>query len=200
MKKLTAFLSILAVSAQMVFAGVKPGETAPDFHLTDINGKTHSLADFKGKYVVLEWVNYGCPFVRKQYDSKNMQSLQKEYTAKGVTWLSICSSAPGKQGNMSADEWKKASTERGAKSTAILLDADGKVGHLYGAKTTPDMWVINPEGKVIYSGAIDSIPSPDPADIAKATNYVKAALDSSMAGKPVATTETRSYGCSVKYE
>jgi len=200
MKKLTAFLSILAVSAQMVFASVKPGETAPDFQLTDINGKTHSLADFKGKYVVLEWVNYGCPFVRKQYDSKNMQSLQKEYTAKGVTWLSICSSAPGKQGNMSADEWKKASTERGAKSTAILLDADGKVGHLYGAKTTPDMWVINPEGKVIYSGAIDSIPSPDPADIAKATNYVKAALDSSMAGKPVATTETRSYGCSVKYE
>jgi hypothetical protein len=126
--------------------------------------------------------------------------LQKEYTSKGVTWLSICSSAPGQQGNMTDAEWKKAIAEKGADPTAVLIDADGKVGHLYGAKTTPDMWIINPEGKVIYTGAIDSIPSTDVSDVPKATNYVKAALDASMDGKPVATAETRSYGCSVKYE
>jgi peroxiredoxin len=200
MKKIVSFLSLLVLSAQLTFAAVKPGETAPNFILTDISGKTHSLADFKGKTVVLEWVNYGCPFVRKQYDSHNMQNLQKEYTSKGVTWLSICSSAPGQQGNMSDAEWKKAIAEKGADPTAVLIDADGKVGHLYGAKTTPDMWIINPEGKVIYTGAIDSIPSTDVSDVPKATNYVKAALDASMDGKPVATAETRSYGCSVKYE
>jgi peroxiredoxin len=200
MKKIVSFLSLLVLSAQLTFAAVKPGETAPNFILTDISGKTHSLADFKGKTVVLEWVNYGCPFVRKQYDSHNMQNLQKEYTSKGVTWLSICSSAPGQQGNMTDAEWKKAIAEKGADPTAVLIDADGKVGHLYGAKTTPDMWIINPEGKVIYTGAIDSIPSTDVSDVPKATNYVKAALDASMDGKPVATAETRSYGCSVKYE
>ncbi|MGC3989141.1 MAG: thioredoxin family protein [Chthoniobacteraceae bacterium] len=200
MKTIPALLAILVLSAQVVFAAVKPGDTAPDFKLTDIHGKSHSLTEFKGKPVVLEWVNYGCPFVGKQYNSKNMQTLQQEYTAKGVVWLSINSSAPGKQGNMSAEEWQKAVTEKGAHPTAVLLDSDGKVGHLYGAKTTPDMWVINSNGKVVYTGAIDSIASTDVADVPKATNYVKEALDATMAGKTVPTAETRSYGCSVKYE
>ncbi len=181
-------------------AAAEPGKAAPAFSLTDSNGKTHALADFKGKYVVLEWVNHGCPFVVKHYSGGNMQALQKEYTGKGVVWLSICSSAEGKQGFMTPADWNKALAEKKAASTAVLLDPEGTVGKSYGAKVTPHMFVIDPDGKVIYAGGIDNIRSTDTADVAKAENYVKAALDAAMAGKPVATATSAPYGCSVKFK
>ena len=144
------------------------------------------------------WFNPECPFVKKQY-SGNMQILQKEYTSRGVIWLSINSSALGKQGSYTPQGFNKFMTEKAASPTAVLLDTDGKVGHLYAAKTTPHMFVIDPQGVLIYQGAIDDIPSTDSADVAKAKNYVREALDSSMSGKPVAVNMTKSYGCSVKY-
>lgn len=184
-----------AITAQ----AVEVGQPAPAFTLTDTQGKSHNLADFKGKTVVLEWINHGCPFVVKHYSGGHMQALQKEYTGKGVVWLSICSSAAGKQGAMSAEDWNKTNTEKGAAPSAVLLDTDGKVGQLYGAKTTPHMYLINAEGTLAYAGAIDSIKSTSSDDIPKATNYVKAGLDEILAGKPVSTPSTPPYGCSVKY-
>jgi peroxiredoxin len=175
------------------------GKPAPDFTLTDSNGKSHSLGKFKGKVVVLEWFNHGCPFVRKHYESGNMQKLQKEYTAKGVVWLSICSSAEGKQGFASGAGHNAEAREAGAEPTAILIDADGKVGRLYGARTTPDMYVINKKGTLVYAGAIDDKRTTDIADVATAKNYVKEALDEVLEGKAVATASTKPYGCSVKY-
>lgn len=175
------------------------GKPAPPFALTDTSGKSHSLASYKGKFVVLEWINFGCPFVAKHYDSGNMQKLQKAYTGKGVVWLSINSSAPGKQGNMPPDQVNNRLTEKGAAPSAYLLDSDGKVGRTYGAKTTPAMYIIDTTGVLIYAGAIDDKASTDRADVASAKNYVQAALDQAMAGKPVAIAGTRSYGCSVKY-
>jgi len=198
-KALSLSFATLIATAALSFAAVKTGEAAPDFKLKDYAGKEHALADFKGKFVVLEWVNHGCPFVKKHYDSNNMQGLQKDYTAKDVVWLSICSSAPGKQGNAKTGEAKETGDAKGAKPTSVLNDESGDVGRLYGARTTPQMYVINPEGKLIYQGAIDSDSTPDPKAIAGATNYVKAALDEAIAGKPVTTAETKSYGCSVKY-
>jgi len=179
--------------------GVVTGNSAPDFTLADTHGNGHFLAGYKGKFVVLEWTNYDCPFVKKYYDSGTMQELQKNYTGKGVIWLSICSSAPGKQGNYPAEIWNEMAEKKGAAPTAVLLDPDGKTGRLYGAQTTPHMFVINPEGVLIYRGAIDSIPSVDPADIGKATNYVRAALEEAMSGEPVREPSTQAYGCSVKY-
>jgi len=175
------------------------GKSAPNFTLTDTNGKKHNLADYNGKYIVLEWFNQECPFVKKHYESGNMQKLQKEYTKKGVIWLSICSSAEGKHGYFSPKEHNKMFAEKKAAPTAILLDPDGKVGHLYGAKSTPDMFVINPKGILIYAGAIDDKPDLEDS-VSTAKNYVKAALDESMAGKPVSVASTKSYGCSVKYD
>ena len=175
------------------------GQSAPDFSLSDITGKTNTLSSSKGKFVVLEWMNYDCPFVKKHYGTGNMQKLQKTYTEKGVIWLSINSSAAGKQGNYPPEKWVEMAKEKGAASTAILLDPDGKVGKLYGAKTTPNMFVINPEGVLIYAGAIDDKPTFAPEDVKTAKNYVAAALDAAMAGKPVETPSTQSYGCSVKY-
>jgi len=174
-------------------------QKAPAFSLTGIDGKTYSLADYKGKYVVLEWNNFDCPFVKKFYGSGKMQELQKEYTAKGVVWLTICSSAEGKQGYYDAGVLKDMATDRKLSSTAYLRDPDGTVGRLYGAKTTPNMFVISPEGVLIYAGAIDDKPSADPADIASATNYVTASLNLAMAGKPLEVKSTTSYGCGVKY-
>jgi peroxiredoxin len=176
------------------------GKPAPDFTLTDAGGAKRSLSDHKGKYVVLEWVNHGCPFVKKHYDSGNMQSLQKELTGKDVVWLSICSSAKGKQGHYSAGEWKKVAQEKGMASTAVLLDEGGTVGKTYGAKTTPHMYVVNPEGVLIYKGAIDDRPTADAADVKGAHNYVRAAVEESMSGKKVAAANTTPYGCSVKYQ
>lgn len=188
----------LAVSL-VVSAAVQTGKPAPDFTLKDINGTEHSLSDFKGKIVVLEWTNYDCPFVKKHYGSGNMQALQKKYTDQGVVWLSINSSAPGKQGNFTVDQWRKRSREAGANGTAILTDADGKVGKLYGAKTTPHMFVIDASGAVAYQGAIDSERSWDPKTVKGAENYVAKALDALLSGKSVAEQETKPYGCSVKY-
>ena len=197
MKSLLLFASL--VVTPLACADVKTGDPAPAFTLTDTHGKVRTLSEFKGKFVVLEWVNHGCPFVRKHYDSGNMQALQKEATAKGVIWLSICSSALGKQGNLSPDEWNKTTAAQGAVPTAVLPDEDGKVGKLYGARTTPHLFVIAPDGRLIYQGGIDNIRSAAPEDIPKATNYVRVALEEAMAGKPVTTPDSQPYGCSVKY-
>jgi peroxiredoxin len=198
-RNLCLVFGVLALSAGAALAGVEVGQPAPDFSLPDTNGQNHQLSQYKGKWVVLEWYNPDCPFVRKHYGSGNMQSLQKEFTAKGVVWLSIDSSAPGQEGNYPADKLNEIASSQGVSRTALLLDPDGKVGHAYGAKTTPDMYIINPEGKLVYEGAIDSKPTTVVADLKTATNYVKVALDSSMTGKSVSQTVTRPYGCSVKY-
>src|SRR5437764_14095592 len=188
-------------SAALYAADVPPvGSAAPEFSAPDTNGKAQSLAQYKGKYVVLEWFNPECPFVKKHYGSDNMQKLQREYTSKGVVWLTIDSNAPGSEGNLSADAASKVMTGWKTRQTALLLDPEGKAGRAYGAKNTPNMVVINPEGKIVYEGAIDSKATPNPADIPNSTNYVKVALDESLAGKPVTTSTTKPYGCSVKYK
>lgn len=192
-----ALAATAAVSTAQANATV--GQPAPAFTATDTNGKTVSLADFKGKHVVLEWVNPGCPYVVKHYGSGNMQGTQREATAKGVVWLSVNSTS------VDAGDYRKPADMAGwmqqqkAAATATLMDADGKVGRAYGARTTPHMYVIDPAGKLVYAGAIDSKPSSNPADVATATNHVKVALAESLAGKPVSTPVTRPYGCSVKY-
>jgi alkyl hydroperoxide reductase subunit AhpC len=196
------FAALFAVGIFVVLPAVwaaKIGEAAPDFTATASNGKTIHLADYRGKYVVLEWHNNGCPYVGKHYRSGNMQRLQKEWTGKGVIWLTILSSAPGKQGYVTASEENDYLTKMQAAPTAALLDPTGEIGHLYDAKTSPQMVVINPEGILIYSGAIDDKPTTDLQDVPTATNYVSLALEESMAGKPVQTSATRPYGCSVKY-
>ncbi|HTL47638.1 MAG TPA: redoxin domain-containing protein [Verrucomicrobiae bacterium] len=202
MKAKVFFLALAVIALafpRLARADVQVGEIAPDFTLTDIEGKKQTLVGQQGNYVVLEWTNPDCPFVHKQYDSGTMQALQKEMTSKGVVWFSIASSAPGKQGHYSAKEWKQIVTDRKAFPTAVLLDPKGLVGKQYGAKTTPHMYVIDPKGVLIYEGAIDSIPSADPADIKEATNYVSQALNEAMSGQPVSTPSTKSYGCSIKY-
>jgi peroxiredoxin len=195
-------IALTSLIGTAVFASDAPpvGSAAPDFSLTDANGKTHSLSEYKGKFVVLEWFNPECPFVKKHYGSSNMQNLQKEYTDKGVIWLTIDSNAPGTQGNLTPEEAGKITTAWKTHETALLLDPEGKAGQAYGAKNTPNMVIISPDGKIIYHGAIDSKATPNPADIPTSTNYVKAALDQSLAGKSVATPQTKPYGCSVKYK
>lgn len=178
---------------------VKVGNPAPDFTAKDSNGKVQKLSDYRGKYVVLEWHNRMCPYVHKHYASGNMQKLQKEWTAKGVVWFTVISSAPGKQGYMTAEEENAYVKKMNASPTAVLLDPSGEVGRLYDAKTTPHMFVINPQGILIYDGAIDNKPTTDLADVPTATNYVSQALEEAMAGKQVTTPVTRPYGCSVKY-
>ncbi len=175
------------------------GKAAPAFTLKDAKGVEHSLAEFKGKHVVLEWVNFGCPFVKKHYGSGNMQGLQAEYTGKGVVWLSICSSAPGKQGHFAGEELTEKVAEQKSAASFYLVDSEGNTGRAYGAKTTPHMYVVDPEGKLVYAGGIDDIPSADPDDLPKAKNWVRLALDAALAGKPVETANTPPYGCSVKY-
>ncbi|MGJ8637833.1 MAG: thioredoxin family protein [Opitutaceae bacterium] len=199
MKLLNALLISLLTFVLYANGSVDTGAKAPDFTLTDVEGKPHSLSDFKGKYVVLEWTNYGCPFVRKFYGEGHMQALQKEMTGKDVVWLQICSSTKGKQGHLSADEAKAVNAEKGVTSTAYLLDESGDVGRLYDARTTPHMYLISPEGLLVYQGAIDSIRSARSSDISKATNYVKAAYASAIAGESIEKATTRPYGCGVKY-
>jgi peroxiredoxin len=198
-KTLLIACGLLAVTTGLSFAETEVGKPAPNFSLSDTNGKTHSLADFKGKYVVLEWYQPDCPFVGKHYKSGNMQALQKEYTAKGVAWLSIDSSAPGEEGNYPAAKLNEISTQDKAARTALLVDPTGDVGRLYGAQTTPDMYIVDPSGILVYKGAIDNKRSTDLADVKMATNYVKVALEAVMNGKAVSPTTTRPYGCSVKY-
>lgn len=189
-------LAALPAAAKTTVAEV--GKPAPDFTATDSLGKTRTLSQYKGKTVVLEWLNYGCPFVKKQYNTKSMQTLQKEYGDKGVVWMSVISSAKGKQGNYPPEEINKMNAERGGKAAAILLDYDGTVGKLYDARTTPDMFVIDPKGTLVYSGAVDDTPTTD-VDEAPGENYVREALDAVLSGKPVETSYTKSYGCGVKY-
>jgi hypothetical protein len=193
-----ALASTLALPAT-VKAAAMVGQPAPAFTLVDTNGARHSLSDLKGKMVVLEWVNFECPFVGKHYGSGNMQKLQKTYMGKGVVWLSINSSAEGKQGYFTPDRINALVKEKGAAPTAYLVDTDGAVGRLYGAKTTPHMYVVDPGGTLIYAGGIDDTPSTDQADVATAKNFVRAALDEALAGKPVTTATSTPYGCSVKY-
>ncbi len=203
-KFISSLFRSLVVLAGLVAAGflqaATVGQPAPAFTLTDLDGTSHNLSDFKGKTVVLEWVNPECPFVVKHYEkSGNLPALQKAATADGVIWLLINSAAPGKQGDFDAAKAKAWMEKTNAAATAYLRDVDGKVGKAYDAKTTPQMYVINADGVLVYNGAIDSIRSTKAADIAKSENYVTAALAAVKAGEPVATPVTQPYGCSVKY-
>ena len=175
------------------------GDPAPDFTGTDSHGQTHKLSEYRGKFVVLEWTNNGCPYTQKHYNSGNMQALQREWTAKGVIWLTILSSAPGEQGYMTAAEENAYIARVHADPTAAILDPTGMIGREYSARTTPHMFVIDPEGTLIYEGAIDDHPTTDTDDVKESKNYVSAALTEAMSGKPVAISSTRPYGCSVKY-
>lgn len=187
---------LVACSAQ---ATPKIGAPAPDFAATDTSGKTWSLSELAGTNIVLEWTNHDCPYVRKHYESDNMQALQKEATADGYLWLSVISSAPGKQGHVDATQADKLTASRGAAPSAVLLDEKGVVGRAYGAKTTPHMYIIDDQGILVFMGGIDDKQSSDPADIPGARNYVRLAMAELAAGKPISEPVTRPYGCSVKY-
>jgi hypothetical protein len=197
-------LSVLFVLATLAASrpslAAKVGQPAPDFTGTASDSRTYHLADYRGKFVVLEWHNNGCPYTQKHYNSGNMQKLQKQWTSQGVVWFTVISSAQGKQGYIDADGENKYMAKMGAAPTAALLDPTGAIGHAYDAKTTPQMIVINPQGVVIYDGAIDNRPTEDVKDINGATNYVNIALSQALAGKTVDTAATRPYGCSVKYK
>lgn len=195
---LTAIATVSIFATNAIAAPVI-GETAPEFTATDTNGVEHSLSDFRGKNVVLEWSNHECPFVVKHYESNNMQKLQAEATENDVVWLTIVSSAEGKQGAVNAEEANKIMEDVGAKSTARILDPSGEIGKLYNAKTTPHMFVVNKEGTLVYEGAIDSDSSFKQESIEGATNYVSDALKSLEAGEEVKVSSTKPYGCSVKY-
>jgi peroxiredoxin len=194
----TVFCAIAALSVSA--SAVKVGDPAPDFTGTDTNRQIHKLSEYRGKFVVLEWTNNGCPYTRKHYSSGNMQNLQKEWTAKGVVWLTVLSSSQGEQGYMTASAENSYIEKVHASPTAALLDPTGAIGHEYDAKTTPDMYVIDPSGKLIYSGAIDDHPTTNASDIPHSKNYVSDALTEATSGQQVAVTYTRPYGCSVKYE
>ncbi len=198
-RKLLLSVSVLAALTATVALAVPMGSPAPDFTLSDVQGRSVKLADFRGKYVVLEWVNPGCPFVQKHYNSGNMPQLQKSQDGKTVAWLTINSTNPSHKDYKTAaqmDAWMK---EKGAHPTATLLDPEGTVGHLYGAKTTPHMFIIDPQGTLIYAGAIDDKRTTDRADVKTARNYVQTALAEARAGKPVSNASTTAYGCSIKY-
>jgi peroxiredoxin len=189
---MTLFLPLLMQAARV-------GEAAPDFTATGSDGRVYHLTDLKGKYVVLEWHNQGCPYTQKHYESGNMQRLQKEWTGRGVEWFTVISSAPGTQGYVDASAENSYLAKMHAVPTAALLDPSGELGHLYGAKTTPHMFVIDPQGMLIYDGAVDDRPTTDLSDVNGAINYISLALNEAMTGKPVASPTTRPYGCSVKY-
>ena len=199
MRRLLSIFGLSMMTAGLVFAAISVGKSAPDFVGKGSDGKEYRLADYKGKFVVLQWYNRDCPFIHKHYDSGNMQKLQDAYGKKGVVWFEIISSAPGTEGYLTAAEAQANRGESGTKSLATLLDPEGVVGRLYGAKTTPHMFIIDPNGDLIYQGAIDDHNSTDADDIPQSKNYVALALDQAMAGKPIATPSTRPYGCSVKY-
>ena len=195
--RMMAMLAGLVLAAGVAQA-VKPGEAAPAFSATDTKGQTRNLADFKGKYLVVEWTNPGCPYVQKHYQPGHMQKIQKLCTEKGAAWLTVQTGAAGKD-PAAAGKWNDRAAAAGMAATALILDTDGSVGRAFGAKTTPHVFVINPEGQVIYQGAIDDRSGTDQAENAQAKNYVVAALEEAMAGKPVTTSSTQPYGCGVKY-
>lgn len=199
MKKTILLLSSIAMVLTGALAAPTSGEPAPDFTGTTSHGESISLPDLKGKYVVLEWVNHGCPFVVKHYESGNIPSLQEKMIAEDVVWLSVVSSAKGKQGYMSPEATNEKAQSVGSNASHIVIDASGEIGKAYGARTTPHMYVIDPEGILIYQGAIDSISSVRHSDIEKAENYVLNAWKSHKSGKPVEPHTTAAYGCSIKY-
>lgn len=181
-------------------AALRVGEPAPGFEGVDTGGNVHRLADYRGKTVVLEWTNHDCPYVRKHYGAGNMQAQQREAAAQGVVWLSIISSAPGKQGHVSPEAAEELTRKRKAAPLAVILDSEGRIGRAYHARTTPHMFIIDATGVLVYMGGMDSISTASPDDIPQATQYVRAALQELAAGKPVSTPVTRPYGCSVKYQ
>lgn len=197
--KQRALIAAVLVCLSLPSFAVRVGDSAPAFDGVDSHGKHHSLAEYKGKFVVLEWHNQGCPYTKKHYASGNMQALQKQWTEKDVVWFTVISSAPGQQGYVTAAEENEYLQKSKATPTAALLDPDGQIAHLYDAKTTPHMFVIDPGGKLIYEGAIDDNPSSDPAVISQSKNYVSEALSSALQGKPITTPYSRPYGCSIKY-
>ncbi len=197
--KWALLLTLLTAFSMTANASISVNKPAPDFTAIDSNGNKHALSDFRGKTVVLEWTNHDCPYVRKHYDSGNMQALQKSATGNGVVWFSVISSAPGKQGHVSGKKANMLTDKRQAAPTAVLLDESGKIGRMYGAKTTPHMYIIDPGGILVYMGGIDNIVSANPRDISKATNYVDVALRAMSDGQPIKNSVTRPYGCSVKY-
>lgn len=192
-------MALVALTLPLSAYAVRVGDAAPDFTGTDSHGQSHKLSEYRGKFVVLEWTNHNCPFTRKHYDSGNMQALQKQWTDKGVVWLTVISSAPGGDGYMTAAEENSYLSKEHAAPTAVLLDPQGTIGHEYDAKTTPHMFVIDPKGKLVYAGAIDDHATTDVSDVKSSKNYVSDALTEAMAGQAVATSYTRPYGCSVKY-
>ncbi len=199
LKRARVFAAAALLSAAAGYAAVSVGEPAPDFTAKDSNGKVHKLSDFKGKFVVLEWYNPGCPFVQKHYRSQNMQSLQKAWTAKDVVWLAVNSTNANHQDYQEPEIANAYLKKVGAAPTALIFDSDGKVGGLYEARNTPHMFIVDPQGKLIYAGAIDDNRSTDLEDVKSAKNFVAAALAEATAGKPVSIAATPPYGCSVKY-
>lgn len=200
-----AALLILSAGLMLLWADggageVQAGKKAPDFTFTDIEGAQAKLSDFRGKYFVIEWFNHGCPFVGKHYKSDKMQSLQRTYTEAGVVWIAVNSTSDGNENYRDAAMSRKEAEAKGTSATYIVLDPSGEIGRLYGAKTTPHIFIIDPEGKIIYAGAADSVNSTDVEDIEKATNYIDLALSEALSGKEVSTPETKPYGCSVKYK
>lgn len=201
MKSIILSVMILAMTYINLQANpAEVGNTAPDFTLTDSKGNTHKLSDFKGKIVVLEWVNFDCPFVKKHYESGNMQKLQKEFTGKGIVWLSVCSSAEGKQGNFTNEVINSRMASYKTAATAYLIDEPGTVGKLYGARTTPNMYVINTDQTLAYAGAIDDKPTASQGDIEGAVNYVREAIQALTSNGEISVKTTKPYGCSVKYK
>lgn len=200
-KSLFNWLAGGALLCWAVAASAEPvvGQPAPSFTAAAAEGGNLNLADLRGKTVVLEWTNHECPFVQKHYQSGNIPKLQKQAAAQGVVWLQVISSAPGKQGNIDAATAKQINQARGAAPANTLFDASGAVGKLYGATNTPQLFIIDPKGVLLYKGGIDSIQSADPADIAQAENYISAALAELAAGKPISKAVTKPYGCTVKY-
>ena len=194
-----ALAAMLAFSTSSLFAEVSVGKPAPDFTLSDTSGKPVKLSEQKGKFVVLEWVNPECPYVQKHYNSANMPALQKEYAAKNVVWLAINSTNANHSEFKSPEQMGAWMKQTNASPAATLLDRDSKVGKLYSARTTPQMFIVDPQGQLIYNGAIDDKRSTRVEDVKTAKNYVRAALGDALAGKPVATSSTSPYGCSVKY-
>ncbi len=200
-RTLLALAALPALAAALAAqAAPSVGQPAPDFTLKDAGGKPVKLSDFRGKHVVLEWTNPGCPYVQKHYNSGNMPATQKEAVAKGVVWLSINSTEASSDEYMAPAKlvaWQK---ERKSQPTAVLLDEEGTVGKSFGARTTPHMYIINPQGQLVYAGGIDSIPSSNPQDIKKAVNYVRQGLNEALAGKAITAAVTRPYGCTIKYK
>ena len=195
----TALLSLAFGAHEAAAAQPEVGAPAPGFTGTTAKGETLSLDQYRGKTVILEWTNHDCPYVRKHYGAENMQALQKQTTAEGVVWLTVISSAPGTQGHLEGEAAIEEAASKGAAPSAILLDPEGDIGRKYDARVTPHMYIVSPDGELVYKGGIDDKPTANKADIATATNYVKLALSELAAGKPVSNPSTRAYGCSIKY-